>query len=128
MYSPRARDEKSSRPVVFRYAGGASFSAGMVGQARGRTPVAQFYAPGPIVEAVIIQPSHPMFYGYTLKNVSVRYANGPLLAPRPGGRARQADADAVPRPMLPSERADEGAAETRNRPAIAEVQSGKGAS
>ena len=28
-------------------------------------PSAQFYAPGPIVEAEILQPAHPIFYGYT---------------------------------------------------------------
>ena len=33
---------------------------------------AQFYAPGPIVEAEILQPAHPIFYGYTQKTVPVR--------------------------------------------------------
>jgi hypothetical protein len=43
-------------------------------------PSAQFYAPGPIVEAEIAQPHHPIFYGYTKKKtIPVRYANGPLL-------------------------------------------------
>src|SRR5262249_53753841 len=35
----------------------------------------QFYAPGPIVEAEILQPMHPIFYGYTQKTIPVRYAN-----------------------------------------------------
>src|SRR5206468_2942193 len=39
----------------------------------------QFYAPGPIVEAEILRPEHPIFYGYEKKSVPVRYANGPLL-------------------------------------------------
>ena len=39
----------------------------------------QFYAPGPIVEAEILQTSHPVFYGYDKKTIPVRYANGPLL-------------------------------------------------
>ncbi len=39
----------------------------------------QFYAPGPIIEAEILQPASPLFYGYTDKIVPVRYANGPLL-------------------------------------------------
>jgi hypothetical protein len=42
-------------------------------------PSAQFYAPGPIVEAEVLQPQHPIFYGYTRKVLAVRYANGPLL-------------------------------------------------
>ena len=40
---------------------------------------ARFYAPGPIVEAEIMHPDNPIFYGYTAKTVAVRYANGPLL-------------------------------------------------
>ncbi len=42
-------------------------------------PSPQFYAPGPIVEAEILNQAHPIFYGYTQKTVPVRYANGPLL-------------------------------------------------
>ncbi|MBS1854227.1 MAG: hypothetical protein JST11_02595 [Acidobacteria bacterium] len=40
---------------------------------------AAFYAPGPIVEAEILQPNHPIFYGYTERTVPVRWAGGPLL-------------------------------------------------
>src|SRR5439155_26164889 len=40
----------------------------------------QFYAPGPIIEAEILQPEHPIFYGYDKKIVPVRYASGPLLS------------------------------------------------
>jgi hypothetical protein len=39
----------------------------------------QFYAPRPIVEAEILQPSHPIFYGYTATKIPVKYVNGPLL-------------------------------------------------
>ena len=42
-------------------------------------PSSQFYAPGPIVEAEILKPTHPIFYGYTDTRTAVRYANGPLL-------------------------------------------------
>src|SRR3989442_10841372 len=41
---------------------------------------AQFYAPGPIVDADILQPDHPVFYGYDTKTIPVRYASGPLLS------------------------------------------------
>src|SRR5205085_9966914 len=33
---------------------------------------AQFYAPGPIVEAQIVRPEHPIFYGYTQQTLPVR--------------------------------------------------------
>lgn len=39
----------------------------------------KFYAPGPIVDADIVHPENPIFYGYAQKTVPVRYANGPLL-------------------------------------------------
>lgn len=42
-------------------------------------PQGKFYAPGPIVEADIVRPENPIFYGYTDKTVAVRYANGPLF-------------------------------------------------
>ena len=42
-------------------------------------PSGKFYAPGPIVDAEILQPDNPIFYGYADKTVPVRYANGPLL-------------------------------------------------
>ena len=44
-----------------------------------RRPGSGFYAPGPIVEAEILKPTHPIFYGYEKPKISVRYANGPLL-------------------------------------------------
>jgi hypothetical protein len=40
---------------------------------------ARFYAPGPIVDADILRPENPIFYGYSAKTVPVRYANGPLF-------------------------------------------------
>jgi hypothetical protein len=43
-------------------------------------PSPGFYAPGPIVEAEIRKPSHPVFYGYPDKTLPVRYAGGPLLS------------------------------------------------
>ena len=43
------------------------------------TTTPKFYAPGPIVEAEITQPTNPIFYGYSSKVIPVRYANGPLL-------------------------------------------------
>jgi hypothetical protein len=42
-------------------------------------PGAKFYAPGPVVDADIVRPENPIFYGYSAKTVPVRYANGPLF-------------------------------------------------
>jgi hypothetical protein len=39
----------------------------------------RFYAPGPVVEATITQPTNPIFYGYSASTVPVRYAGGPLF-------------------------------------------------
>jgi Zinc carboxypeptidase len=89
-------------------------------------PSAQFYAPGPIVEAEILHPSHPVFYGYTQKTIPVRYANGPLLTVPERDREQQilmrfpgADKSVLSGLMR-------GVAETRNRPAIVDVPTGKG--
>ncbi len=86
----------------------------------------QFYAPGPIVEAEILQPSHPIFYGYTQKTIPVRYANGPLLTVPERDREQQvlmrfpgAEKSVLSGLMR-------GVTETRNRPAIVDVPTGKG--
>jgi len=42
-------------------------------------PSAAFYAPGPIVQAEITRPQHPLFYGYAKSTIPVRYAGGPWL-------------------------------------------------
>jgi hypothetical protein len=89
-------------------------------------PSTQFYAPGPIVEAEILQPSHPIFYGYTQKTLPVRYANGPLLTVPERDRDQQvlmrfpgADKSVLSGLMR-------GVAETRNRPAIVDIPTGRG--
>ena len=87
---------------------------------------ANFYAPGPIVEAEILQPAHALFYGYTEKTIPVRWASGPLLALPEEDRAKQilmrfpgGDSSVLSGLMR-------GAAEIRNRPAIVDVPVGKG--
>jgi hypothetical protein len=88
-------------------------------------PSSQFYAPGPIVQATILQPANPIFYGYTEKTMPVRWANGPFLTvPRldkkqilmqfPGGD------DNVLSGLM------KGANEIKNKPAIVDVPVGKG--
>ncbi len=89
-------------------------------------PSAQFYAPGPIVEAEILQSTHPIFYGYTQKTIPVRYSNGPLLTVPERDREQQvlmrfpgAEKSVLSGLMR-------GVTETRNRPAIVDVPTGKG--
>lgn len=86
----------------------------------------QFYAPGPIVEAEILQPQHPIFYGYTNKTPAVRYANGPLLAVPERDREQQilmrfpGTDKAILSGLM------KGVSEIRNRPAIVDVPVGRG--
>lgn len=109
--------------------GSASFFPPEFGLTRtidaGRTS-AQFYGPGPIVEAEILQSTHPIFYGYSQKTVPVRYANGPLLQVPDRDRGSQVlmrfpggDRSVLSGLM-------KGAAEIRNRPAIVDVPVGRG--
>jgi len=86
---------------------------------------ATFYAPGPIVEAEILKPNHPILYGYTEKIVPVRWASGPLLTVPAEGRnwilARfPGNNDSVLSGLM------RGVAETRGRPAIVDVPAGSG--
>jgi hypothetical protein len=91
----------------------------------GRTSGA-FYAPGPIVQAEILKPTHPIFYGYTQKMVPVRYANGPLLTVPESDRDKQV--------LMRFPGGDEsvmsglmkGANEIKGRPAIVDVPVGDG--
>ena len=52
---------------------------GLAREIDARRPGSGFYAPGPLVEARIEAPDHPIFYGYDTVEIPVRYANGPLL-------------------------------------------------
>jgi hypothetical protein len=108
--------------------GTASFFPAEFGLTRridaGRTSP-QFYAPGPIVEAEILKSEHPIFYGYTSKTIPVRYANGPLL------NVPERDKEQVLMRFPGTDKSvlsglARGIAETRNRPAIVDVPTGKG--
>jgi hypothetical protein len=89
-------------------------------------PSSQFYAPGPIVEAAIRQPAHPVFYGYTERQVPVRYANGPLLRVPKEDAAKWVlmEFQGTGRSVLSGLMKSVG--ETRGRPAIADVPVGQG--
>jgi hypothetical protein len=40
----------------------------------------QFYAPRPIVNAEIVRPEHPIFYGYPEKIMPIKYLGGPVMS------------------------------------------------
>jgi hypothetical protein len=89
-------------------------------------PSAQFYAPGPIVNAEVLRPENPIFYGYTERTLPVRWASGPLLTVPRIDRAQQVlmqfpggDTNVLSGLM-------KGANEIRNRPAIVDVPVEKG--
>ena len=87
---------------------------------------AAFYAPGPIVEAEILQQNHPIFYGYTEKVLPVRWAGGPLLRV-PADEQRRSVLMRYPgtdRSVLSG--LMRGVAETRLRPAIIDEPVGQG--
>lgn len=100
---------------------------------------AQFYAPGPIVDAEVLKPDHPIFYGYDKKMLPVRYAGGPLLSVQTGFNPFTDIPPAGPPPtpesiLMRYPGGDDhvlsglmrGAAEIRNRAAIVDEPSGKG--
>lgn len=109
--------------------GTASFFPAEFGLTRtidaGRTSP-QFYAPGPIVEAEILQPTHPIFYGYDKKTIPVRYANGPLLNVPEAERARQVLMRFPGGDKTVLSGLMKGATEITNRPAIVDVPVGNG--
>ena len=53
---------------------------GLTREVEARRTSPAFYAPGPIVEAEVLQPAHPVFYGYDKKRLPVRYAAGPVFS------------------------------------------------
>jgi zinc carboxypeptidase len=101
---------------------------------------AQFYSPGAIIDAEILQPDNPIFYGYDKKTIPVRYGGGPLLTVQTGTNPfADGGAPAGPPPMpqgvlMRYPGGDDhvlsglmrGANEIRNRPAIVDQASGRG--
>jgi hypothetical protein len=99
---------------------------------------AAFYSPGAIIDAEILQPDNPIFYGYEKKTIPVRYGGGPLLTVQTG--ANPFDGPPATPPPTPAgvlmryPGGDDhvlsglmrGANEIRNRPAIVDQPSGKG--
>lgn len=102
----------------------------------GRTSNA-FYSPGAIIDAEILQPQSPIFYGYEKTMIPVRYGSGPLLTVQTNQNPFDAPPGPPPTPknvLMRYPGGDDhvlsglmrGANEIRNRPAIVDAPSGKG--
>ncbi|UZK66608.1 M14 family zinc carboxypeptidase [Sphingomonas sp. M1-B02] len=100
-------------------------SFGLVNDITVGTPGGNFYAPGPIVKAKVLQPLSPIFYGYTEETMPVRWATNALFGVRPANRQQVLM-------EFPGGKASvvsgfmRGAEEVRNRPAIINVPTGQG--
>ncbi|MCC7034719.1 MAG: hypothetical protein IT179_17995 [Acidobacteria bacterium] len=120
--------------------GVASYFPAEFGLARGvdaQRPAPGWYAPGPYVQSEILQPAHPLFYGYAgQKTLPVRWADGPLLQAGPPGEFAAFMGSSPERPqVLARYQGGEagvlsglmrGADQLRNRPMIVDAPSGKG--
>jgi hypothetical protein len=99
--------------------GAASFFPAEFGLARrleASRPSGQFYAPGPIVEAEILRPASPIFYGYTGDDSQVA-AVDTGLKPRATGETTTPDPGLTPRAT--------GEAATRDRAQSPRAATGK---
>lgn len=103
-----------------------------------QNPGAGWYAPGPYVQTEILQPSHPVLYGYQeQKTLPMRWAGGPLLQVQgqagPFGPAPPAGPE-TPTVLVRFQGGDagvlsgllRGADQMRNRPAVVDAPVGKG--
>lgn len=103
-------------------------------------PSEGWYAPGPYVQTEILEPAHPIVYGYQgQKHVPMRWAGGPFLQVQgqgPGSGSGPADAVGADRPtvIVRFQGGEEGvlsglvvgASQLRNRPAVVDAPVGKG--
>jgi hypothetical protein len=120
--------------------GVASYFPADFGISRGveaQRPQGNFYAPGPVVQTEIVQPTHPIFYGYEGKTLPVRWADGPLLqVPDPNSPMAAFTGTSADRPVTLMRFAG-GASnvlsglmrepdQVKNRPAIVDAPTGKG--
>jgi hypothetical protein len=103
-----------------------------------QSPSGNWYAPGPYVQTEVLQPTHPVLFGYAgQQNVPMRWAGGPLL--QIAGQGGPFGPTAPLGPETPSvlvrfQGADagvlsglmRGADQLRNRPAVVDAPVGKG--
>jgi hypothetical protein len=86
----------------------------------------QFYAPRPIVEAQVLRPEHPLFYGYADTILPIKYANGPLLQVPEDDRDDEVMMNFVGGNEAVLSGLMRGAGEIEDRPAIVNVPVGEG--
>jgi hypothetical protein len=100
-------------------------------------PATGWYAPGPYMQSEILQPTHPVFYGYQGQTtLPVRWADGPLLQAGPPAEFAALAGTTPERPQVLArfQGGDagvlsgvmRGADQLRNRPMIVDAPSGKG--
>jgi Zinc carboxypeptidase len=99
---------------------------GLVRDINASRPGGNFYAPRPIVQAKILRPETPLFYGYTDSIVPIKYTNGPLLQV-----PKDDQDDEVLMKYVGGDKAVlsglmRGADQIKNRPAIVNVPVGRG--
>jgi hypothetical protein len=114
---------------------------GIARQVDAQRPQGNWYAPGPYLQTEILQPAHPVLFGYAGKSIPVRWADGPLLSlpgqpgqggdqEPPGGTGIAARATTLVRfqggdaGVLSG--LARGADQIRNRPVIVDAPVGKG--
>ncbi|HEX6214062.1 MAG TPA: M14 family zinc carboxypeptidase, partial [Vicinamibacterales bacterium] len=109
---------------------------GIVRGVEAQAPAPGFYAPGPYVQSEIMQPNHPVMFGYTQKTLPIRFNGGPLLQAGPPQGFEQFADSSPDRPQVIA-RFTGGEAgvlsglmrnpdQIRNRPMVVDAPSGKG--
>ena len=120
--------------------GVSSYFPAEFGLARGvdaQRPATGWYAPGPYVQSEVLQPAHPLFYGYDgQKTLPVRWADGPLLQAGPPAEFAAFVGSTSERPQVLARYQGgdagvlsglmRGADQLRNRPMIVDAPAGKG--
>lgn len=109
------------------------------GIARGveaQSPAPGFYAPGPYVQSEILQPNHPVMYGYNQKTLPIRFNGGPLLqaGPPPGFEQFAGSSPDRPQVLARFQGGADGVLsglmrnpdQIRNRPMVVDAPTGKG--
>jgi hypothetical protein len=130
--------------VLLTFGVASNFPAefGLVRGIDAQRPTGNWYAPGPYVQTEILQPTHPLLYGYDKqKQLPVRWADGPLLQVAGQGQSENpfAAANAPTGPDKPNilmrfvggdpgvlSGLMRGADQVRNRPALIDAPVGKG--
>jgi hypothetical protein len=85
---------------------------------------AQFYAPRPLVQAEILRPEHPVFYGYAEKLIPIKFIQGQPLMSVPDADSASVLARYVGGDAAVLSGLMRGAEEIRNRPLAIDIAGG----